>query len=124
MCIAARMATDWVATVLVARLASSILLVTKRASDRTYASSASVFKVNFWPAMSTVTDRFTCGVESYRALVVSQPAWYFWGRMPVQVTKTHIEGSLSEVPLETLLQPCREHLFTGTITVQSNGQRG
>ena len=35
-----------------------------------------------------------------------------------------LEGSLGDVPLDKLLGPCREHLFTGAITVKANGRQG
>src|SRR5262249_61621799 len=59
MFIAARMASAWVENVRVEVFTSAIFSVTKAASDCTYDSLASVLSVNFCPATSTVTVRFT-----------------------------------------------------------------
>ena len=42
----------------------------------------------------------------------------------VHVSKNRLEGSLSDTPLERLLRATRNHLVTGTIQMQVNGEIG
>jgi len=42
----------------------------------------------------------------------------------MHVSKNRLEGSLSDTPLEKLLEPCRRTLFTGTIEIKTPTEKG
>src|SRR6185369_8141017 len=44
--------------------------------------------------------------------------------LPVFLSRNRLEGSLADTPLKSLLEPCRRHLVTGTIRVDSREGRG
>ncbi len=44
--------------------------------------------------------------------------------VPVFLSRNRLEGSLADTPLKSLLEPCRRHLVTGTVRVDSREGRG
>jgi hypothetical protein len=44
--------------------------------------------------------------------------------LPVFLSRNRLEGSLADTPLKSLMEPCRRHLVTGTIRIDSREGRG